>query len=222
MKSLFSVIVIFAGFTLSSQVVFGQSKFALSASIAPFYSHTSGSSTVIIPDASGTGMITSEWKTRLEAPGYWVGLSGRYSFSSKWSASTGLWLSHSWKNQPKITTNPSVQIFTGSSRSHNFLIPVMVNFRSSGKKLSPYFSAGALWNFNSTSHLETTDGQDVTFKSSSKRSRLSPIVGAGIIYDFAAHWSLIAQPTFSYTIPESGTNYKSYHAGFNAQIMYRF
>lgn len=222
MKSILIVIVIFSGFTFFSPVVFGQSKFALSASISPFYSHTRGSGTVTIPDASGTGMITSEWKTNLEAPGYWIGLSGRYSFSSRWSASAGLWLSHSWQNQPRITTNPSVQVFTGSSRSHNFLIPVMINFRSSDKKLSPYFSAGALWNFNTTSHLDTSDGKTVTFKSSSKKSRVAPIVGAGIVYDFAAHWSLIAQPTFSYTIPESGTNYKSYRAGFNAQIMYRF
>jgi len=45
------------------------------------------------------------------------------------------------------------------------------------------------------------------------------MVGAGIIYHFAQRLSLIAQPTFSYSIPPSGVNTRAYQLSLNLQLM---
>lgn len=210
MRILFTTSLILAGFLLSWSAAFSQSKFEFSASVAPFYGHTKTKATIILPDANGSGTYSQVWKSESSPKGFWIGLNGRYSFSQKWSASTGLWLSESW-----------LKSSNSSSRSHNFSIPAMVNFQTSEKKLSPYFSAGALWNFGTTSHVNIRDIGTVIFKSESHTSRISPMIGAGVIYHFARHLSLIAQPTFSYAIPPSGYNSHAYQIGLNVQLMFK-
>lgn len=209
MRSVFNTSLILAGFLFSWSATYGQSKFAFSATAAPFYGHVKSSATIIIPDENGI-LTSQEWKSKYSSTGYWIGLNGRYSFSEKWSASTGLWF-----------TGSRVNTSTSQSRSHNFSIPVMVNFQPAEKKLSPYFSAGALWNFRTTSRLDIPDIGMVVFKSDKNTYRISPTVGAGVIYHFATHLSLIAQPTFSYQIPPSHINSRAYQLGFNVQLMFK-
>ena len=210
MRSIVSTSLILAGFLCSFSAAFAQSKVAFSATVAPFYGHTKTTTTVILPvDYSGGTLASQVFHSESSPKGYWVGLNGRYSISRKWSASTGLWFSES-----------SLKTSASSSRSHNFSIPVIINFQSSERKLSPYFSAGALWNFGTTSHVNIPDLGTVIFKSESNTSRISPLVGAGIIYHFAPHFSLIAQPTFSYAIPPSGFNSHAYQLGLHLQLMF--
>ncbi|MBE9463483.1 outer membrane beta-barrel protein [Dyadobacter subterraneus] len=219
MKALFSVTIILAGFLLSSPVVMGQSKFAFSITAAPFYGQIKSKNSFVIPSGTGGEPITTEIKSKTTTKGYWVGLNGRYSFSSKWSASTGLWLSESWQNVPQIT--PAISVYTGRSRSHNLAIPAMVNFQTSERRLSPYFSAGAMWNFSTTSRLNISSLEtNFTFKSND--SKVTPMVGAGVIYNFAQHISMIAQPIFQYIIPLSGIHSQTYQLNLNVQLMYRF
>lgn len=219
MKALFSIMVILAGFLFSSPVVLGQSKFSFSASAAPFYSHLNAKSTFVVPYVTGP-LITTELTSETISKGYWIGLNGRYSFSSKWSFSTGFWLNESWQNVPEITLNPAIPYYTGRARSHNFTIPVMFNFQTSERKLSPYFSAGALWNFNTTSRINISSLEtSAVFKSD--KSQITPMVGAGVIYNFAKHLSVIAQPTFDYAFPSSGLDSHAYRLSFNVQLMYK-
>ncbi|WP_159476322.1 outer membrane beta-barrel protein [Dyadobacter sp. 3J3] len=218
MKAIRMVTTILAGLLCFSSVVLGQSKLAFSATVAPFYGHINSEKTYVVPYNSG--LISSEMKSKTTSKGYWAGLNARYSFSSKWSASTGLWLSESWNNVPDITFNPAIPYYTGRGKSHNFVIPVMVNFQTSGNKLSPYFSAGALWNFTNTSRVNiATQESYVIFKNSD--SRIMPMIGAGVIYNFAQHLSIIAQPTFSYAISPSGIDSHAYRASFNVQLLYK-
>ncbi|GLU55524.1 outer membrane beta-barrel protein [Dyadobacter frigoris] len=221
MKALFIFAIILAGFLFSPSEVLGQSKFAFSATVAPFYGHINSKNIFVVPSYSvGGGLITTEMKSKTTTKGYWVGLNGRYSFSSKWSASTGLWLSESRQSVSDITFTPAVPYYTGRSKSHNFAIPVIVNFQTSESKLSPYFSAGALWNFNSTSRLNISSSESyIVFKSNN--SKVTPMVGAGVIYNFAQHLSVIAQPTFGYVIPSSGIDSHAYRLSFNLQLMYK-
>ncbi|WP_161597211.1 outer membrane beta-barrel protein [Dyadobacter flavalbus] len=195
---------------LSCSTGFCQSKFSFSATLAPFYAHNK--TTVQLPVDSGFDPNPGGvWTSKSSSKGYWVGLNGRYSFSKKWSASTGLWFSQSRSKNSN-----------SSSRSHNFAIPVMVNFQTSERKLSPYFSAGALWNFASTSRITTKDFGTLIFKfGKGDISRLLPTVGAGVIYHFAPHFSLIGQPTFGYAIPPSGIDSHTYQPGFNMQLMFK-
>ncbi|MDQ6477080.1 outer membrane beta-barrel protein [Dyadobacter sp. LHD-138] len=210
MRSICITLMILAGFFFSSSATFAQRKFAFSAIVAPFYGHTKTSTTVILPDYNGSGTLSpQEFKSESSPKGYWIGLNGRYSLSKKWSASTGLWFS-----QSRSKTSASL------GRSHNFSIPVMVNFQTSERKLSPYFSAGALWNFGTTSRVDIPDMGTAIFKSDRNTSRVSPMVGAGVVYQFSPHLSLIAQPTFSYAIPPSGIHMRAYRLGFNAQLMF--
>lgn len=207
MRSIFSTSLILAGFLFSCSAVSGQNKFAFSATVAPFYGHNKSKVIIPVDDGSGTFPL-QEWKSESSPKGYWIGLNGRYSFSRKWSASTGLWFSESWLKPSNI------------SRSHNFSIPVMVNFQTSEKKLSPYFSAGASWNLVTTSRVYVPGVGTVTFKSDNNNiSRILPMIGAGAVYHFAPHLSLIAQPTFSYSIPPSGYNSHAYQLSLNMQLM---
>ncbi|MCF0041354.1 transporter [Dyadobacter fanqingshengii] len=210
MKPKFYTSLILTGFLFSWSGAFSQGKFAISATVAPFYGHSKSTLEVIVPDSYSPGTFSTEtWKSEVSPKGYWVGLNTRYSFSEKWSASTGLWFGYS-----------TIKSSTTSSRSHNFSIPVLANYQPSAKKLSPYFSAGALWNFGTTSRLTIPDIGTATFKSGRNTSRISPIVGAGVIYRFAPRLSIIAQPTFSYAIPPSGINTKAYQLALNVQLMF--
>lgn len=188
---------------------FSQSKFALSATVAPYLGHVKSTVEVDLPDPNGSGTFTRQvYRSEASPKGYWIGLNGRYSFSNKWSASTGLWLGHA-----RLNTSNS------KGRSHNFSIPVIANFQTSESALSPFFSAGALWNFATTSRVDIVDFGTVKFKSDRDISRISPIVGAGVIYHFAQRLSLVAQPTFSYAIPPSGINIHAYQLSLNVQLM---
>ena len=208
MKSIFITSIILAGFAFSMSAAFGQSKFSFSATVAPFYARTK--TTVKLPIDSGFDPnLGGEWTSKSSPKGYWVGLNGRYSFSQKWSASTGLWFS-----QSKLRTSNSV------SRAHNFAIPVMVSFQTSERKLSPYFSAGALWNFASSGRATIKDIGTVIFKSDKgDLLRILPTVGAGVIYHFAPQIALIVQPTFGYAIAPSGVDSHAYQLGLNMQLM---
>jgi hypothetical protein len=210
MRPIISATLVLAGFLFSWTAATGQTKFAFSATVAPFYAHNK--TTVKLPLDSGFDPNQGGvWTSKSSPKGYWVGLNGRYSFSKKWSASSGLWFS-----QSRLKTSNS------SSRSHNFAVPVMINFQTSERKLSPYFSAGALWNFTRTSRATIKDIGTVVFKSGKGDiSRLLPTVGAGVIYHFAPHFSLIGQPTFGYAIPPSGVDSRAYQMGFNMRLMFK-
>jgi outer membrane protein W len=209
MKSTIQLSVILAVLLILCSDAFSQNKFALSATVAPFYGHIKSRVDIIVPDPNGSGTpISQVYKSEASPKGYSIGLNGRYSFSTNWSASTGLWFTHS-----VLKTN------TSSSRSRNFSIPVLANFQTSESKLSPYFSAGALFNFRTTSRVKIPDFGTVTFKYDKATSIISPMVGAGVIYHFAQRLSLIAQPTFSYAIPRSGLDIHAYQLGLNVQLM---
>lgn len=209
MKSVVHVYLILAVFLLFCSDAFSQRKFALSATIAPFYRHYKSSVEAILPDPNGSGTLTPQlYKSESSSKGYWAGLNGRYSFSTKWSALTGLWYGFA---------GHKTALFR--SRTHYFSIPVMAGFQTSELRLSPYFSAGALWNLAVTSRMDIADLGTVIFKSQRYTSRISPIIGAGVIYHFAQRLSLIAQPTFSYEIPRYKLDIHAYQLGLQVQLM---
>lgn len=215
MKSIFYHFLILAVLillVLLGSSAFSQNKFALSATVAPFIGHSKFKVLAMMPDPkSSAGMSSQVLRSEVSPKGFWAGLNGKYSFSEKWSASTGLWLNYSVINQP-VTI----------SRDYHFSIPVIANLQTSERKLSPYFSAGALWNFGTTSRMTLRDyEQTVIFKSGRNTSRISPLIGAGVIYHFAEHLSLVVQPVFSYAIPPSNINTRAYQLILNAQLMLR-
>jgi opacity protein-like surface antigen len=211
MRLILTPLLILAGVLFSCAAALGQRKFAVSVNAAPYFGQSKTTTTIVLPDEDGNGTFTSqEWKAKANPKGYSVGLNGRYSFSQKWSAATGFWF-----------TQSRIKSAGSSSRSRNFSIPVLVNLQTRDKPLSPYFSAGALYNFGTTSRMHIPDFGTVIFKSTKHTSKIAPMVGAGIIYHFAEHLSLIAQPTFSYAIPPSDIKSRAYQFSMNVQLMIR-
>jgi hypothetical protein len=209
MKSIIHVYLILAVFVIFCSDAFSQSKFALSATVAPFSGHYKSRVEATLPDPNGSGTLTSQvFESESSPKGYWMGVNGRYSFSPKWSASTGLWYGHAGLKSSGFR-----------SRSHYFSIPVTASFQTSESSLSPYFSVGALWNLSRTSRVNIPDLGTVIFKSDRFNSKISPMVGAGVIYHFAQRLSLIAQPTFSYDIPRYGLDIHAYQLGLNMQLL---
>ncbi|MCF0056053.1 outer membrane beta-barrel protein [Dyadobacter sp. CY356] len=210
MKALSHIVMVLVVQLCSFSMVLGQGKFALSTTVAPMYRHFKSRNTIILPDNNG-GTYTYIDKSEGSWRGSWFGLNGQYSFSPKWSATTGLWY-----NKSRLISGNT------EARSHNFSIPLMINFQSSTRKLSPYFSVGSLWNLETTTHMYIDDIGPVVFKSGDKTFKISPTVGAGVIYNFSKHFTVIAQPTFSYVIPPVGFNSRTYQLLFHVQLMYRF
>lgn len=138
------------------ELTFGQTNFALSINLAPIYAHTDYNSTLPFPDAntqSPTTVVTSS----SHGINYMLGLSARYSFSPKWSASTGIWATHGLSGTTHFDVN-GISALIPYHYSHPltnaYKVPLWVNFQSSTKRLSPYFSMGASLDFRSVSYVD--------------------------------------------------------------------
>lgn len=200
--------------------VFGQSNLSLSLSAAPHYDFSSIKRTDYFPDSKSGVAIPVDWTSRQTGQGYSVGLMAHYAFPPRWSLSTGLWLNHTYYKAPVITTNPAVLISSGATRQRNYQIPLLVNYQSATRRLSPYFSAGTLFSFPAITFFS---GSDNPGKFGNRRVRVVPAVAAGLHYRLNAHLSLSAQPMLSYYLPNSKeiTYYNSYRLSVQTQLVYK-
>lgn len=150
--------------------------------------------------ASGHNLISS------------FGLTVRYHFTPKWDLSVGgLYYRNTDYNKSPQSPYGESKPFT----SEGWQAPVLVSYRLTDRRLSFYFSTGATF-AKSKAFTEApikTDG----------------VVGVGLNYRFDPGFSLIVQPTISYsfTKPVSDafyqvTNYSSYSIGLQTQLIYRF
>ena len=204
--------------------VFGQSRFSVSFNLAPIYGHTDFKSIAPIPDPD-TQSPTTEIVSNQRGVGYWFGLMGRYEFSPKWSASVGIRAGHGLSTTGYISLG-SINIPLHYQYSHPFqnayAIPLLLNYQSSTKRLSPYFSAGVTLNFRSASYVDI-NGEEVPVKFG-KAITITPLAGAGIIYRLTQKLSLIAQPTIQYNVQSHPTYayYHSYGLSLQTQLLYHF
>ncbi len=140
------------------------------------------------------------------------GLTARYHFTPKWDVSVGAFYFRS-TNHVKSPQGP-YGAFTPFT-SEGWQLPVLVNYRLTSHRLSPYFSAGAVFTRNKTftGRPITTDG----------------VVCVGLNYRIDSGLSLMLQPTTSYSFyrPASDafytfTQYSSYSLGLQTQLIWRF
>ncbi|WP_461102792.1 outer membrane beta-barrel protein [Spirosoma koreense] len=141
-----------------------------------------------------------------------VGLTLRYRFTPHWDVSLGGFY---YRDTNHIKTPQSPYNESTSFTSKGWQLPVMINYRLTEHRLSPYFSAGAIFS-KSTTFTErplTTDG----------------VVGVGIIYRINSDLLLLLQPTASYSFyrPASDdfysfTRYSSYSLGIQTQLIWYF
>ncbi|AUD04095.1 porin family protein [Spirosoma pollinicola] len=183
-----------------------QSRFSLAPAYwfnyNPYSSKTTytynGSPTQIL--ASGHSIISS------------FGLTARYRFNPRWDVSVGA-LYYRDANHNKSPLGPYGELAPFISKG--WQLPLLVNFRLTDRRLSPYFSTGIIFARSNTftARPVTTDG----------------IVGVGLIYRFDAGLSLLVQPTASYGFyrPSSDavytlTQYSSYSLGLQTQLIWSF
>ena len=206
--------------------VFGQHKFALSIQLAPIYTHAD--SKVIFPFADpATQFPTTEFSAVSNGLNYSLGVAARYAFSPKWSVGTGIWATHSAVGKSDYLQN-GIPFTVRYQYNHPFTnlykVPLLINYQSSTKRLSPYFSAGATFDFRGTSYVDLNGNGELTPIKFGKAMVITPLLGVGVIYDLSDRMSLIVQPTIQYNV-ESHPSYSYYHSyqlSLQTQLMYRF
>ena len=212
---------------LISAATSAQSRFSLSVTGGPVVNHASARYNILLPDTSpglGGQTIVTTVDNQSTQGGYSIGLSAIYAFTPHWSISTGFWYNQLSMNG----TNP----FDGGNTpariiSRNFQVPLLINYRLTSNRLSPYFSLGSLANFRRSTifRSETSTGPEegrVLFGKSAADYRA--VVGAGVVYQLNKHLSLIAQPLLIWRFKPAGDyeRYVAYQVNGQIQLMYSF
>lgn len=148
-----------------------------------------------------------------------AGLTSRYHITPKLDVSVGLLYSKitEYRRSESNSTLGSPGNYTYvSSRStdtrtsDHFRFPVLINYTTSSNRLSPYFSVGALFDYQ----LGQFDQRTI---------KTSGLVAAGIKYRINPGLSLVVQPTGSYLFEKSfAQRFLSYQLGLQTQLVWRF
>lgn len=140
------------------------------------------------------------------------GLTARYHFTPQWDISAGV-LYYRSTNHIQSPLGPYGE--PASFTTNGWQLPVLVNYRLTSHRLSPYFSTGAIFTKSKTftGRPITTDG----------------VVGIGLNYRIDSGLSLLFQPTISYSFYRPAndafttyTNYSSYSLGVQTQLIWYF
>lgn len=141
-----------------------------------------------------------------------LGLTARYQFTAQWDLSVGVLYS---RNTNHIQSPQGPYGEFSSFTSQGVRIPVLVSYRLTTHRLSPYFSTGAFFT------------KSITFDEAPVKT--DGVVGIGLDYRFNSGLSLMLQPTASYSFspPTNNTvyqftNYSSYNLGVQTQLIWHF
>lgn len=204
----------------------GQRTLSVSATLAPTLSHTTYQQRSFYPESDGQIVEPVFLDGGRWATGYGAGLSVLYTYAPGWSVSSGLWYE-------QLTTRQARQPLAGEGtvafQSRFLRIPLLLNYASSTKRLSPYFSVGILADFPITSRVIVTRVGEST-----QHLRLHPLItrpifqgllGAGFHYKLGERCILIGQPVWTYAFGQFGLarfHDTSYAFSLLTQIAYRF
>lgn len=210
----------------STGVAFSQPKLSLSLQLAPTYAH--GDSRVIFPfPDQATQLPTTELISVSNGLTYSVGVAARYGLTAKWSVSTGLWATHTVLTKADYSQN-GIQFTIRYQYNHPFTnlyrAPLLIHYQSSTKRLSPYFSIGATFDFRGITYVDLSGNGELIPVKFGKALVVTPLVGAGLRYSLNKHLSLIAQPTLQYSVDPHPTYsyFHFYQLSLQTQLMYSF
>jgi hypothetical protein len=151
-------VLVLVGCLLHLHVGLGQGKLSLSLQVSPHYTAAKTNFISEIPvflnGSSAINVTPVDVKLRQTGQGYSVGVMARYTASDNLSFSTGVLINRTSYRAPVLVTNPDlsadpngIQIEGIATTKRNYQIPLLINYQSSAKRLSPYFSAGGVVNF---------------------------------------------------------------------------
>ena len=206
-------------------LVFGQQKLAVSATVAPTYSHTFYKSRFFFPNSAGQIVEPIYMNGKRWAPGYLAGLSVLYNYAPGWSVASGIWYQ-------QLTTRQARQTAAGDGtttvRNRAVRIPILLNYASSAKRLSPYFSLGLLTDIPLPARVIVVRSGQSTQNLILENSR-SPVfnimLAAGAKYQLSRRYTLMAQPAWTYQLGQLGganTNNPTFELCLLTQFAYSF
>lgn len=209
----------------STTLCFGQQKLLVSATVAPTLSHTNYTYRYFYPNSDGQIVEPVYINGIRWATGYSAGLSVLYAYAPGWSVSSGLWYQ-------QLTTRQARQTISGEGTTtiHNRVVrlPLLLNYASSTKRLSPYFSFGLLTDIPMTSRVVVTrSGESTQYLKleSSTRPILHLLVGIGGQYQLSKRYTLMVQPVWTYKFGQIGgasTYNSSFEVSLLTQLAYTF
>lgn len=220
-----NVRLLIALFWFPATLVFGQQKLSVSATVVPTYSHTSYKSRFFYPNSDGQVVEPIYMDGKRWAPGYSAGLSVLYNYAPGWSVASGIWYQ-------QLTTRQARQTAAGDGTTtvHNraIRIPILLNYASSTKRLSPYFSLGLLTDIPLSARVVVVRAAESTQNLVLESSR-SPVfnlmLGAGAKYQLSRRYTLTAQPAWTYQLGQLGganTDNPTFELSLLTQIAYSF
>lgn len=203
----------------------GQRSISVSATITPVYRYTNYGRLYLYPDSDGQVVEPVFLNGPRWGSGYSAGVTARYTYAPGWSVGAGVWYQQIALRQARPA---SAGEGTTTLRNRTVRVPFFINYQSSTKRLSPYFSLGLLVDFPMTSRvLVDRSGQ------ARQRLRLSTeggpifhaLLGAGASYQLNRRYSVLVQPTGSYNLGRFGgaaTNFTSFELSLQTQVLYTF
>ncbi|WP_420151061.1 outer membrane beta-barrel protein [Spirosoma sp.] len=199
-----------------------QTRFSVAITASPAYAHFNTSLNLLVPD--GNGQIQPiNLSNKSSSAGFLTGFMMHYAFTPRWSVSSGLWYNRLGADgiNPFVPGNFPARII-----SQNLQIPLLVNLRLNSRRLSPYFSLGSLANFPQSTlyRSETNAGTDKTSIRFNTPADFRAVVGAGVSYQLAQHWSLLFQPQLVWHFQPKGDyeRFIAYQLNGHFQLMYSF
>ena len=207
---------------LSIAFVSAQHRFSVALTASPAYGHTSARLNYLLP--TGTGQLEpAVFSSDISSVGYTLGAMAHYAFTPSLSVSTGFWYN-------RLGTNGIFPFAPGPIPAriiHRAIqVPLLLNYRSSQRRLSPYFSAGLLVDVRRPTIFrpESGSGQSDARVLAGKQDDFRPVLGAGISYRINQHVSLLVQPLliWQFRPNKDYAHFVSYQINAQTQLVYTF
>jgi hypothetical protein len=204
---------------------YGQGKVSVAVTVAPTYVNTTYFNRYFYPESDGQLVEPIQINGVRGTAGYSAGATVHYNWVPAWSVSGGIWYAqHTTQQERMIAAGEGMN----NIRQRAIRIPVLLNFRSSDKRLSPYFSFGWLFDFPFTAQV-LVDRPDQGTQRLRLLTEKGPVfhvlAGAGVHYKLTPRYGLIVQPTASYNLGSFGgygSHNDAYAFSLQTQLVYSF
>lgn len=212
--------------SLAFTPVLAQRRFSAAITAAPVLSHSHARQTVFLPDPANPGgpPIENTFDVRSTVGGYKAGVSVQYNLTPAWSVATGLWRYQTSTTGlfPFAPGQVSTRIIASA-----WQVPLVVNYRPTTRRLSPYFSVGVVGTSRRPTVYKPAEGSgfsETRVLFGKKAVSFQALVGAGVAYRLNSHVSLTLQPQLIWQFRPSGNyqQYTSYQINGQTQLVYSF
>lgn len=202
---LYSLILFLPILFVSSTI--GQNRFSVAPSIGFVGGNTS------------THIFTGELGFRDRGNGLLIGVTGNYAITPKWFISTGI--SYNWIKYHRVIPEIS------RIKTKDLMIPALIHYRPSSKRLSPYLSTGIIMEKIQSKDYSTPPYIKSDFTKGKFPLTLAIALGAGISYKVTPSLSWIIQPSLYYQVYTAQSkvifpDYRSYKVSLQTQLLYHF